>query len=396
MPVVRESRLAQAIEPGFRLYGRNDRLCANFDLRNMKLPQRIITIILTGTLIAPLIVSAATTKLNYTAWIPYWKKTDGVAEAIEHLSAFKEISPFYYAVKSDGSLSDQMKIGDDPWPKLLAAATSTKVRVIPSILWGDGDLIHKVLSDKKLRTAHIQAIADLVKAQNYDGIDIDYEGKKAETKNYFSAFLKELAAQPIFKKKFLVCTIEARTPADSRFVKVPKTLEFANDYVAINKYCDQVRIMAYDQIRIDLKLNRAKGGDALYAPVADSVWVDKVIKEATRSIKASKIYLGVPTYGYEYEITRANDAWQYDRLRSLGYKDALALATGLGTSPIRNSAGELSFTYTNGTSTRLVWFSDGQAIQDKIAVAKKYRLGGLTIFKLDGTADPQLWNVINE
>lgn len=360
----------------------------------MKFYSRIIGALLLGAFVLPISASAATVKLNYAAWVPYWKKTDGVAEAIDHLSTFKQISPFYYAVKSDGSLVDQMKIDSDPWPKLLSAATTTKVQVIPSILWGDGNLIHKVLSDKKLRASHVQAITDLVQAKNYDGIDIDYEGKLAETKNYFSAFLKELATQPIFKKKLIVCTIEARTPAASRFVTVPKVLEFANDYVAINKYCDQVRIMAYDQIRIDLKLNRAKGGDALYAPVGDPVWVEKVLKETIKSIKPSKIYLGVPTYGYEYAVTRANDVWKYDRLRSLGYEDATALAVGLGTTPNRNSAGELSFTYTKATSTRLVWFSDGESTADKVSLAKKYKLAGLVVFKLDGTADPKIWEVL--
>ena len=57
-----------------------------------------------------------------------------------------------------------------------------------------------------------------------------------------------------------MCTIEARTPLDSRYENIPKDIQYANDYVAINKYCDRVRIMTYDQGSIDLKLNAPAQG----------------------------------------------------------------------------------------------------------------------------------------
>src|SRR5205085_1467678 len=91
-------------------------------------------------------------------------------------------------------------------------------------------------------------ITALVMANNFDGIDIDFEAKLTQTRPYFSTFLKGLYQR--MGKKWVYCTIESRTPVSSRYPdgNVPAdATDYANDYVAINRYCDRVQIMAYDQ-----------------------------------------------------------------------------------------------------------------------------------------------------
>jgi spore germination protein YaaH len=370
--------------------------------------KKFILVLLAFGIFLPTVSFAATAKLEYSAWMPYWKKASSTADILPHLTAFSEVSPFSYTVTGNGIIVDTMRIKQEPWPSFLASARAKKVKIIPSILWNDPDAMHKVLRTYTLRIAHEKAIMKIVTDNKFDGIDIDYENKKAETKKYFSYFLQELQIALHKKNKILVCTIEPRTPLDSRFKKIPTDIAYANDYFALNAYCDRVRIMTYDQAIIDLQLNAEKGSSTPYAPVADPLWVKKVVKLANNAIKLKKIVIGIPTYGYEFRVTPDGKWLDYERLRAINHGDALALAQKVGATPVRNSSGELSFTYyssndmatTTASSTvaakpfRLVWWSDASAIADKINLAKVLGVRGVAIFKIDGGEDQGIWNAM--
>ena len=386
--------------------------------------------------IAPNTVHAATVakpKFEISGWIPYWRTATGTADVLPHLSQLTEVNPFGYTVKTDGSLYDAAKIEQGAWDSFIKQARAKKVRVIPTVMWSDTDAIDAVLSDKKLRSAHVDAIVTMVNRNNFDGVDIDYEGKRASNRDDYSAFLKELYTK--MGKKWVMCTIEARTPPDSLYNTIPEDLEYANDYKAINKYCDRVRLMTYDQESADLKLNKASKG--LYTPIADPAWITKVINLTTKDIAKSKIMLGVATYGYIYQVMPYEDGsgYNYTLLEAFNPKYATDLAKSLSITPTRNGAGELSFSYVptslsqNGLPSQselsarapagtpsallaavgsiqiakaqakqsqfyLLWWSDGKAIGDKVALAKKLGLRGVSVFKMDGGADPLMWSVL--
>jgi len=369
----------------------------------MKRSTIIAAILITGIFMPSVSFGA---QFSYGAWIPYWKKAAAIPETIQYVDALKELSPFAYEVQAKGTIRDAMKLKDVSWLTLMEIAGSKGIKIIPSFSWQNGGEIHRVLSSSTARTAHINNVLRLVDENDFDGIDIDYEGKKAETNTYFSKFLTELSKAMHARKKTLSCTIEARTPPSSRFVTVPKKMEYANDFVVINKVCDEVRIMAYEQGRIDLKLNKKKSANgAYYFPVSDTEWVDKVIAEAVKTISKNKIMLGVANYGNEYEIVNASGTIAYKDVQSLTYNEAEMLASSTGATFVRNNAGELGFTYTTSTisgtstlsvatSTRFVTLSDAKAIRAKIALAKKYKLKGVFLFKIDGESDSALWSAL--
>lgn len=349
---------------------------------------------------------AATQTFEVSGWIPYWRTATGTAEALEHLDTFKEINPFGYTVKANGELFDAMNIGEEPWTTLINAAHAKKIRVIPTVMWGNPDAIHATLSNKTLRNAQIKQIVNVVYANNFDGIDIDYEAKYAKDKNNYSLFLKGL--YKAMGPKWVQCEIESRTPVTSRYDTVPADYDpndVANDYKAINKYCDRVRVMAYDQGVVDLKLDEANPG--LYAPVADPKWVEEVVSLAANDIAKKKIIIGIPTYGYEYIVSPGGvGGYSYVPDGALNPIYALGVAAITGITPTRTSAGELSLLYypyatstpvtgvrTDIQTNLLVW-SDAQAIKDKIDLAKRLGVRGVAIFKIDGGADPSMWNIL--
>src|SRR6185369_3815530 len=132
-------------------------------------------------------------------------------------------------------------------------------------------------------------------------------------------------------------------------------------------------------------------------------WVQKVIALTAKSIAKNKILIGVPTYGYEYDLVPLTQGYRYDIDWAFNPRYATELASSLGITPVRNSAGELSYTYAatsteDGTATttlmRIAWWSDAQAIQDKLKLAKTLGVRGIAIFKLDGGEDQNLWKIL--
>jgi spore germination protein YaaH len=347
--------------------------------------------------------------LEFAGWMPYWRKTAGTADVTAHIDQLDSVSPFSYNVDKEGNLVDTAKLGQAPWTDLFVVAKEKQVTIIPSILWGNAQDMYTVFSSPSLRKEHTKQIVEkILDDERFSGVDIDYEGKTSETKKHFTLFIKNLAKETRKRKKTLICTIEPRTPIEDKVTTVSKeilleSVQYSNDYKVLEASCDRVRIMAYDQGAIDIKLNTEKKGSNIYAPVADVEWVEKVLKETLKTIPKKKIELGIPTYGYVYEVTPKSETYnEYKRLRAVNYPKALEMATAKGVTLERNSAGELSAVYPAdipageaGKGKKIViWLSDSVAIQQKIDLARKYKLRGVTIFKFDGEHDGKLWEVL--
>ena len=382
----------------------------------------------------PQFAHATTTSFEVSGWLPYWRAATSTADVLPHLNKLTEINPFGYTVKTDGTLFDAANLNSatSTYAPLIAAARVDHVRVIPTVMWSDTNAIDRVLSNTTLRKQNVAAIVSMVKQNNFDGVDIDYEGKKASDITYFSDFLQELYAA--MGNKWVDCTIEARTPPQDLNTNAPLSqIQYANDFTAINKYCDRVRLMTYDQESIDKTLNAAAGNN-IYTPVSDPEWDTAVVQLAEKSIKPSKLELGIATYGYEYNVTPYTNGsgWIYDLLWSFNPGYATQLENLFHVTPMRDSAGELAFTYTptttpavlpSGTApatsttgntmsasvvsavatvdpnalpgtVRYVTWSDSVAIAQKVALAKKLGIRGVAVFKFDGGEDQNIWNVI--
>lgn len=383
----------------------------------------IFTLLLTLTL--PNFGHAAS--LEVGGWIPWWQDEEGIDSVDRHLSDLDIIYPFVYEIDDDGDLIDRANLDSRDWRRLFRDAERRDVLVMPTIAWFDGTAIHDTLSDKDDRVAHIADIVEMVEDGDFSGVNIDYESKLAKTIDYYSLFLEELKDE--LDDRYLSCTIEARTPPASRWREVPTNIEYANDYEAMAEHCDWVEIMAYDQQRVDWRLNQDRQGEP-YIPVADVDWVEKVVELALEDIPANQIMLGVPTYGREWTLTVEPDWYRsYENVQAVNLPEAEDIADEYDVEIGRNAAGELSFSYFPDDSpyqilnvlpvpddtrtgmeaaakallfanltgltvpVNIVWYSDAKAIEDKVELAEDYNLKGIAIFKVDGEEDSKLWQL---
>ena len=383
-------------------------------------------------LLAPLSADAAAMHKPFeiSGWIPYWRSATGTTDIMPHLDTLTEVNPFVYTLKSDGTFLDNGALDQEPWLTLRAEAKKKNIRFIPTVMTSNGDLVHQLMSDTTKRIALEDYIAALVKEKGFDGIDIDFEGKKAATKEYFSTFLKGLAMR--MKDKWIMCTIETRTPPEDRYygsVVPPDAGIFANDLKEINRYCDRVRIMAYDQQGIDQKLaTQYASSSQLYAPVGDPAWIEKVVGLMSKDIAKNKLMIGIPTYGYEYDVrVYAGPEYVYDILWTFNPSYATSTAAEYGVTPTRAPWGEMYVTYVGNASTsttptvlgansallaaaaastyaetynsnlnfRLMVWPDAESIRQRVELAKRLGVRGVSIFKFDGGQDSGMWNALS-
>lgn len=372
--------------------------------------------------------ASTSSDFEVAGWVPYWRDAQGIKDAKKHLTDIDVVYPFAFTVTSTGELRDQAGLSEKDWKAFVKIAQKKNVEIIPTVMSSDGANIHALLSSTSTRAAHIKEIVAMVKTGKFDGVGIDYESKDAETINYFSLFLKELKAA--LGDKVLTCAIEARTPPDSLYKEIPAVITYANDYKEIGTHCDRVELMTYDQQRADIKLNAEKAGQP-YMPVSDVDWVRKVVELAIKDIPKEKILLGMASYGHHYTVTVAPNWYKnYQKIGALNVPGILEIAKEYKVTPTRNRAGEMSFTYipkssdlklskslkipkdtlkgnlvaaralayankTGKTVTfNMAWYSDAEAMKQKIDLAKEFNLRGVALFKFDGQEDQKVWNYL--
>lgn len=145
----------------------------------------------------------------------------------------------------------------------------------------EGKILLRNLSNRKNA---INNILNLIQKDIFKGVHIDFEYLTKEDAPNFKDFLKELQISLHQLNKTL--TVAIFPP----IWEMPYN-EF-HDLSLLHPYIDEIVLMTYDQHN-----PRTKPG-----PIAEYNWVEKNIKETLKYFKSSQVFLGIPLYGYEWEL----------------------------------------------------------------------------------------------
>jgi spore germination protein len=352
--------------------------------------------------------AAVPANFTISAWIPYWNKTAGTKSAMDHLKYFNELHPFAYEVQPDGTIVDKMKLDQTPYKELIQKALApgrvggqakdNNVKIIPTFLWTGPTAMKNTFSDTVKTQTHINKIIELAQSINASGVDIDYEGKRMEDKALYASFFEKLSKALHAKNLTLSCTIQAVSTATppARLITLKATAPWSDDLAKMNKYCDTIRIMAYDQMPQTTTGTWTEAKDKKpYAPNADISWIRKVLDYNLKFIDKNKLILGIPTYGWDTQYTKLKTGgYSYEIMRSVALADYLQIAKDNNVKPTRDASGALSFTYVKNGKNRVVYLADATSVQYAYEEAKRRGLRGVTLFKVDGGEDPLIYSIL--
>ncbi len=334
---------------------------------------------LAGGILAAVPRSApAASHLAVVASLPYWSIGQVGPDVTANRRDFTEASPWMYGLTSAGRITLQ-------YPGSQAAAVQGQIAllrkaglaIVPTLAdvtagrWNTAP-VARMLHDPALMRAQVAAIAALVRERRYAGIDIDYENLAAGDRQGFSAFVTALAATLHAEGKILSVSVFAKT---SNAGVDPQ--DEAQNYAAIGRAADQVRVMAYDY-----HWDTSPPG-----PVAPIAWVRSVLRYAETQIPASKVILGIPVAGYDWSAGHGSPvSWQGVQQLARRYGVAAHFAAG-SQSPW--------LSYSAAGASHVVWFEDQASTRAKLSAARAMGAGGVFLW-MYGPPDPGTWGVLGD
>jgi spore germination protein YaaH len=306
---------------------------------------------------------------HIAAWFPP-SFSGGARESFEaNMDVLDEISPFWYSPDASGRLYGNRD------EELVRIAHENNVLVLPSIHnIGSFEVVIEMLSDPYIRARHVQNIVDEVLAQNYDGIDIDYEALPESMRPAFSAFIVELAEALHAHDKLLSVAVHAK---DCDYCGMGGF----QDWNVIGQHADRLRIMTYDY--------HWRGGGP--GPVAPLYWVESVAEYARATVDPSKVFIGVPFYGYDWPAQGSARGLPWADIEDL--IDSEGLTVNLMQRDAQGRVDESWFRYDTGEGTREVWFMTDDGLESKIDLVQRLDLAGIAIWRI-GYEKPEYWQVI--
>jgi spore germination protein len=290
-----------------------------------------------------------------------------------HSKILDEMYPLWYHVKPDGSLKEE------PNQEAINFAHTNKIKIFPLINVVPNQ--DAVLLTPKARDNAIANIVRVIKTNNYDGANIDFEfipttGKKDFTADrpQMTRFMNLLHAQlKKMGKETHMCVLP--------LVGVSPEMSGIYDYRGLSPFVDKVTVMCYDHSQ--------EGSPP--GPLAPFEWVEKnVTTSIKQGFKPSQICLGVATYGYDWPAGKSGG---FTSASKKILKEAAIKGHEIKWS---DKYQEPYYIYrsSNGDQ-REVWFENAATLKTKLNLVNKYGLSGICIWRL-GYEDQKFWNTLEK
>ncbi|NGZ76360.1 glycosyl hydrolase family 18 protein [Saccharibacillus alkalitolerans] len=240
----------------------------------------------------------------------------------------------------------------------------------------DTDIAGRVLNEPKAKIRLIRNMLDTVRKYGYDGINIDFEEVRPEDREALSRFVRDTAREMGKYGKKTMVSVPAKMSDDPE-----NGWSGAFDYAALGRYADLLQVMTYDEHGMWSDPGSSAGLD----------WIDASLKFAVSEVKPSKVLMGLPAYGNDWNLSDPKD----ESGSMLTWTKAHALARKLksgGTRDAESLSMVLRYTAPGG-DRHVVWYEDAYSVKMKTRLVGKYKLAGISVYAL-GMEDGTFWQAL--
>ena len=219
----------------------------------------------------------------------------------------------------------------------------------------------------------LDSIATLAESTGLTGVNIDFEGIYPSDRDAYSAFVQALAGRLHAVHAKLLLSVPAKTLDDPN-----DDWSWPYDYHAIGQYADVIQVMTYDE--------HVPGYGA--GPVSGSDWMRAALVYAESQIPAAKILLGLPAYGYDWNLTTGGGS-------AVTWKNIPALLASTHAVEQWDSASDSPYIdyVAQDSSQHQVWYENTRSIKLKSHLAVSLGIGGVSMWAL-GYEDATFWNAV--
>jgi spore germination protein YaaH len=293
--------------------------------------------------------------------------TDESFEDLEaHYQQIGVVYPTYFDCGSEGKVLGQND------PLVTGWSRARQIAVMPRLNCQNPNDETQILTNAGYREQFIGTLAALCEEDDYQGIQIDFEGAPPSDREPFTTFITELAAR-----------LHAQGDKLSTIVTA-KTYNIMSGRAAM--YNDAALSVPSDYIFVlDWGLHWTTSAPGALDEMA---WFKKVAEYAATMPNKQKFVLGMPLYGIDW----AGSGGAANPGTPLEYNEVMARAAQYGATPQwEPTAQDPWFTYTTEGVTHTVWYTDHQSVQARVELAESLGLG-VGLWHL-GAEDQSVWEL---
>lgn len=312
----------------------------------------------------------------------YTGSQDSYNSAIAYAPYLDIVSVDVFGLQMDGTV-----VGNDPF-QITAASELSHLEFYacisnwnsdPAVNDFDPELARAVISTYKDKV--IDQLVDLAQTEGYAGINIDFENLAyAEdieiSRADFVIYIRQLAARLHETGRKLIISVPAKTGDDR-----DNTWSYPFDLAALGRETDYLQMMTYDQ----------HGAWSDPGSISGADWVEECVKYTSSVVEPRKLLMGLPAYGYDWDLTAPVLENGNRPTTSFSWKDAASLLEKPGAEYTWDEPSQSpSVIYTENGSEHAAWFENTESIGAKMRLVPSYNLAGISVWAL-GMEDLSFW-----